>query len=61
MPNLIQRYSLCAFETIAPGDVVVRCDRPCMGMYCLEHAQKIRDVEELEVEVDRIVRGRTKK
>lgn len=46
MHDLIQRYNLCAYEIIAPGDVVVKCDRPCMGLYCLEHTCRVGVVEE---------------
>jgi hypothetical protein len=61
MRDLVQRFNLCAYQIVADGDIAVRCDRPCMGLYCLEHTVRIGQVEELEKEVDRLVKGRIKK
>jgi hypothetical protein len=55
----ILKYSLCKYETVV-GEAVVRCDRPCQGEHCLEHQRLVDQIDDLEKEVDRIVRGRKK-
>lgn len=59
MHSLVQKFKLCLYETLV-DEFVVRCDRPCQGDYCLEHQKLIDEIDGLEKEIDRIVRGRKK-
>jgi hypothetical protein len=58
----IQTYQTCEWPLYieAPGCTAL-CARPCVGRWCLEHAQRMTEIDDLEKEIDRIVRGRTKK
>lgn len=47
MSNLeVVKWGFCPYETVIEG-VVRRCDRPCTGDYCLEHATKMREVDDI--------------
>lgn len=56
----IQQFQLCKYVTMQ-GDVAIPCERPCLGLYCLEHQRLMDEIDGLEKEIDRIVKGHQKK
>jgi hypothetical protein len=61
--NSIQHRKPCKYQTVVGTNAIVPCANLAVfgSWYCEEHEGQMREIEEFEKEVERIVTGRTKK